>query len=119
MLNSILFLLIGLEVVVLRFDPTYLPVSLLAIPVAVGARFVATGSAVATLKRWYSFQRGTIAVLVWGGLRGGISIALALSLPETEWKPLLLSATYCVVVFSILFQGLTLGRLAKHVLKRD
>ncbi|MBX4936495.1 cation:proton antiporter [Rhizobium binae] len=115
-LNSILFLLIGLEVLVLRFDASYLPLSLLAIPVAVTARLVSTASAVAALKRWYSFHRGTVAVLVWGGLRGGISIALALSLPETEWKPILLSATYFVVVFTILVQGLTLRRVAKRVL---
>lgn len=115
-LNSILFLLIGLEVLVLRFDASYLPLSLLAIPVAVTARLVSTASAIAALKRWYSFHRGTVAVLVWGGLRGGISIALALSLPETEWKPILLSATYFVVVFTILVQGLTLRRVAKRVL---
>ncbi|NLS07954.1 sodium:proton antiporter [Rhizobium sp. P32RR-XVIII] len=118
-LNSILFLLIGLEVLVLRFDASYLPLSLLAIPVAVGARLAATASAVATLRRWYSFQRGTVTVLVWGGLRGGISIALALSLPETDWKPVLLAATYFVVVFTILVQGVTLGRVAKRVLKNN
>lgn len=117
-LNSILFLLIGLEVLVLRFDASYLPLSLLAIPVAVASRLLATATAVTALKRWYSFQRGTVAVLVWGGLRGGISIALALSLPESEWKPILLSATYFVVVFTILVQGLTLGSVAKHVLEQ-
>ncbi|WP_130279899.1 cation:proton antiporter [Rhizobium sp. BK696] len=87
-------------------------------PVAVGARFVATASAVATVKRRYSFQRSTTVVLACDSRRGGITIALALSLPDTEWKPLLLSTTDCVVVFSILVQGLTLGRMASHALER-
>ncbi|UEQ85946.1 sodium:proton antiporter [Rhizobium sp. AB2/73] len=118
-LNAFLFLLIGLEVLVLRFDINFLPISLAAIPVAVGARFLATASAVMVLRNWYEFHRGTISVLVWGGLRGGISIALALSLPETEWKPVLLSATYFVVVFTILVQGLTLRRVAERALSKQ
>ena len=118
-LNSILFLLIGLEVLVLRFEIGFLPIALAAIPIVVAARLLATATSVAVLRKWYHFHRGTLAVLVWGGLRGGISIALALSLPETEWKPMLLSATYFVVVFSILVQGLTLGRLARSLFKEQ
>lgn len=118
-LNSIFFLLIGLEVLILRFDIGFLPIALVAIPIVVGARLLATATSVAVLRKWYHFHGGTVAVLVWGGLRGGISIALALSLPETDWKPMLLSATYFVVISSILIQGLTLGRLARSLFEEQ
>jgi CPA1 family monovalent cation:H+ antiporter len=116
-LNSVLFLLIGLEVLVLRFDASIVPLALAAIPVALAARFASTFIPVTLLRRWYEFVRGTVVVLVWGGLRGGISIALALSLPETPFKAALLAATYAVVIFTIVVQGLTLGRVAARALR--
>ncbi|MBY5370947.1 cation:proton antiporter [Rhizobium leguminosarum] len=116
-LNSVLFLLIGLEVLVLRYEASILPLALAAIPVALAARFASTIIPVTLLRRQYDFVRGTVIVLVWGGLRGGISIALALSLPETPFKAALLAATYAVVIFTIVVQGLTLGKVASGSLR--
>ncbi|MBY5454708.1 MULTISPECIES: sodium:proton antiporter [Rhizobium] len=116
-LNSVLFLLIGLEVLVLRYEASILPLALAAIPVALAARFASTIIPVTLLRRQYDFVRGTVIVLVWGGLRGGISIALALSLPETPFKAALLAATYAVVIFTIVVQGLTLGKVASRSLR--
>lgn len=116
-LNSVLFLLIGLEVLVLRYETSILPFALAAIPVVLAARFASTIIPVTLLRRRYDFVRGTVAVLVWGGLRGGISIALALSLPETPFKAALLATTYSVVIFTIVVQGLTLGKVARRALR--
>jgi CPA1 family monovalent cation:H+ antiporter len=111
-LNSILFLLIGLEVLVLRFDAKLLWLAVSCIPLVLAGRLLATAVPVLILRRWVDFVRGSVVVLTWGGLRGGISIALALSLPETPAKAFLLAATYLVVIFTIIVQGLTLKRLA-------
>ena len=113
-LNSVLFVLIGLEVLVLRFDLGMLPLAAAAVPVALMGRFLSVGAAVGLLGRFIRFPRGTVAVLTWGGLRGGISIALALSLPEGPYKGGLLAATYAVAVFTILVQGGSLGIVARR-----
>lgn len=115
LLNSVLFLLIGLEVLVLRFALGYAMFALASIPLVLAARFLAVAVPVAVLRCVQVFAPGTVPVLTWGGLRGGISIALALSLPEVAEKPPLLAATYAVVVFSIVVQGLTLRRLIERV----
>ncbi|WP_262029200.1 cation:proton antiporter [Microvirga sp. Mcv34] len=107
-LNSVLFLLIGLEVLVLRFDPFFAGLAAASIPLVLLGRFLAVTGPVLMLQGRQEFVRGTIPVLTWGGLRGGISIALALSLPEVAEKPPLLAATYAVVVFTIVVQGLSL-----------
>jgi len=106
-LNSVLFLLIGLEVLILTFDPTFGWLALLCIPLVLIARLIAVSAPLLTLSRFLPFTSGSIPVLTWGGLRGGISVALVLSLPDNEYKPIILTATYAVVLFSIIIQGLT------------
>ena len=114
-LNSVLFLLIGLEVLVLRFDLSFIALAIAAVPLALLARFAAVALPVSLIRRRTEVTRGTVRVLTWGGLRGGISVALALSLPESEIKTVILAATYAVVVFTIIVQGLTLAGLVKRV----
>ena len=107
-LNAMLFLLIGLEVLILEFQADYLFFGLLAIPLILAVRLVAVSLPVLILKRSREFSPGVIKALTWGGLRGGISVALALSLPKGEFRDLILTATYMVVIFSIAVQGTTL-----------
>lgn len=116
-LNSVLFLLIGLEVLVVRFDASFAWLAAACVPLALLGRLSAVALPVAALARVIPFVPGTVAALTWGGLRGGISIALALSLPEVAEKPTLLAATYAVVVFTIVVQGLTLRPLVARVVK--
>ncbi len=114
-LSAVLFLLIGLEVFAVAFDASYLVAGVLAIGLALVARLAAVAVPVLTLKPFRDFSQGVVPIMTWGGLKGGISVALALSLPDSEWKPLILTATYIVVVFSIIVQGLTVAPLAKRV----
>lgn len=108
-LNSVLFLLIGLEVLVLQFAPDFVPLALAAIPIALVARFCAVALPVLALSIRTQFERGAIIILTWAGVRGGISIALALSIGDVTHRPVLLAATYTVAVFTIVVQGLSLG----------
>jgi len=112
-LNSVLFLLIGMEIAAIVFDIGYLFAGLSAIPLMLFARFLAVGTPFVLLRRFTPFTRGALPVLVWGGLRGGISIALALSLPDGQMKELILAATYVVVIFSVVVQGATVGMVAR------
>ncbi|WP_409433437.1 cation:proton antiporter [Litorimonas sp. RW-G-Af-16] len=114
-LNSVLFLLIGLEILVLGLVPEYALVTLLAIPLVLIARLCAVYIPMKVIGTFKNFTKGAIPVLTWGGVRGGISVALALSLPENEYKPLILTATYGVVVFSIIVQGLTVKNVVQRV----
>jgi CPA1 family monovalent cation:H+ antiporter len=115
-LNAVLFVLIGLEVVLLHFEPHFLILGIIAIGLVLLARFISVW-APAQIIRFTNdpFDRHTIRVLTWGGLRGGISIALALSLSPAVGKDLWVAMTYCVVAFSILVQGLTVGKLARKI----
>ncbi|MDE2135303.1 MAG: sodium:proton antiporter [Alphaproteobacteria bacterium] len=115
MLNLVLFFFIGLEVIVLRFNMGLLPLALCAIPIVILARLLSVSVAVGGLKAFAHFPRGTISFLTWGGLRGGISIALALSLPDMPHRPLFVAATYCVAFFTIVVQGLTFPILIKKL----
>ncbi len=115
-LNAVLFLLIGLEVLALAFDLNHLLLGLAAIPLVLVARLVSVGVPVGLLGLRRSFTPGAVPIMVWGGLRGGISVALVLSLPEHADKPLLLTATYVVVIFSIIVQGLTMRAVVRRLL---
>ena len=110
-LNSVLFLLIGLEVLVMNFDPSLSLIFAAAIPIALLGRLVSVSAPILLLSFLQTFSPGSIAILTWGGLRGGVSVALALSLPDSEAKPMILGATFAVVIFSIVVQGLTVKRV--------
>lgn len=113
-LNSVLFLLIGLEVLVIADNFEHLWFSLIAIPVVLVARALSVSIPISILSRWQTFKKGAVLVLIWGGLRGGIAVALALSLPENEYKATILSITYGVVLFSIIVQGLSIKKLVER-----
>ncbi len=114
-LNAILFLLIGFEVFAVTFTENILLTGAAAIALALVARLAAVAVPIFLLRPFRSFSAGVIPIMTWGGLKGGISVALALSLPDSEWKPLILGATYIIVIFSIIVQGLTVARLAARV----
>ncbi|GHB31727.1 cation:proton antiporter [Salinicola rhizosphaerae] len=114
-LNALLFVIIGLELLALPFHWNYLLVAVPLIALLIAVRFIVVAVPVSLAHR--HFRRGSIAVLTWGGLRGGISVALALSLPPGDSRDILLNVTYLIVLFSIVSQGLTIGTLVRRVLK--
>ena len=119
-LNSLLFLLIGLEVLILRLDPLALLLATVAVPIVIVSRFIAVGTPVFIPRINRLMSRLNVVFLTWAGIRGGISIALALSIPEGPAKAPILAATYAVVLFSVIVQGSTLGFVARHtVLAQD
>ena len=117
-LNSVLFLLIGLEVLVVQLDASLAWLAITSIPLVVAARWVAVSVPIYLLALRMDFTPGAIPVLTWGGLRGGISVALALSLPAVAAKPPILVATYVVVIFSIIVQGLTVQMVVHRTVFR-
>jgi CPA1 family monovalent cation:H+ antiporter len=110
-LNAVLFLLIGLEVLVITTKGSYLIAGMVMIPVVLLARFISVGLPVTFMRRIRDFSPHAVKIMTWGGLRGGISVALALSIPSGPEREVLLTVTYIIVVFSILVQGLTIERL--------
>jgi CPA1 family monovalent cation:H+ antiporter len=114
-LNAILFLLIGIEVFAVTFDVNAIWGGILCIILALIARAAAVAIPLLILRPFRHFTSDVIPIMTWGGLKGGISVALALSLPDSEWKPVILAATYMVVIFSIIIQGLTIAPLANRL----
>ena len=113
-LNSVLFLLIGMEIMAIVMNGSFVFAGIAAIPLILLARFLAVGLPFALLRPFTPFTRGALPILVWGGLRGGISIALALSLPDGPMKDPILTVTYVVVIFSVVVQGATMGMAARR-----
>ena len=115
LLNTLLFVLIGMEMLVLTFKVDYVLAGLLAIPIILGCRYLSLLLPINFFKERLDFVPNTNLIMTWGGLRGGISIALALGLSEEMNRDMFLVITYVVVVFSILVQGLTVGKLVKKL----
>lgn len=116
-LNAILFVLIGFELLIVSVETSYIIFGLITIPVALLARYIALSGPIALFQKKLDFSPKTGLLMTWGGIRGGISIALALSLEPQMSREFFLTVTYIIVVFSIIGQGLTLGPLVKRVLK--
>jgi CPA1 family monovalent cation:H+ antiporter len=113
-LNAVLFMLIGLEVLVMPFRAHYLLAGAAAVALSLAARWASVESLVRLLRLRRDFCPGTVSVLTWGGLRGGLSVAMALSLPPSRYRNVILAVTYCVVVFSVLVQGLTIAPVTRR-----
>ena len=118
-LNAVLFVLIGFEIIVLTFTGEYLLAAVLMIAVVLLARFICVGIPIGVMReRFYlDFTPHAVKLLTWGGVRGGISVALALSLPLGAERDAILTVTYVIVLFSIVVQGLTIGKLIKYTLQ--
>jgi CPA1 family monovalent cation:H+ antiporter len=113
-LNAVLFLLLGLEVFAVPAGPGAIAASLLIVPIVLVARFVSVSVPITAMSLRGRYRRGIVPILTWCGLRGGISVAMMLSLPIFPGRDYLLACTYAVVVFSILVQGLTVRRVLVH-----
>ena len=118
-LNAVLFVMIGFEVILISFTFPMLVGGAFAIAITLAARWLTAGLPVKAGSGWFALPHGSSHVLVWGGLRGGISVALALSVQAGPQREAILALTYCVVVFSILVQGLTIGRVIQVALGKS
>ncbi|MFI5185390.1 MAG: cation:proton antiporter, partial [Chitinophagales bacterium] len=114
-LNAVLFILIGFEMLIISIRGNLLWISFMAIPLVLFARWLAVSVPIFALSFKRAFEKNSIAILTWGGLRGGISVALALSLPDHMHRQEFLAITYMVVIFSIVVQGLTIGKMARKL----
>lgn len=116
LLNALLFVLIGLEILVLSFNGNYIIAGVIAILFVLLSRYISLLLPVKFFEKKLDFVPNTSKIMTWGGLRGGISIALALSLSGMDHYELILNVTYIVVIFSIIVQGLSVGKLAKRLI---
>ena len=119
LMNAILFLLIGFEMLIVPFNMTLFWLGCIAIVIVLFARFVSVSLPIMILKNKKPFEKNTIPILTWGALRGGISVALALSVPKYMYGDMFVTITYIVVLFSIIGQGLTIGKFAKKLAEND
>lgn len=117
-LNAILFVLIGLELLIITINAEYILLGVLAIPIALVSRYLALSGPIILFRKKLEFIPKTGLLMTWGGIRGGISIALALSLEPIMERELFLTVTYVIVVFSIIIQGLSIGPLVKKILSK-
>jgi CPA1 family monovalent cation:H+ antiporter len=115
LLNLVLFGLIGLEFIALEPGAAALVPALAAIPIVLLGRWMSVGLPIVVIGRFRAFMPNTVAIMTWGGLRGGISVALALSLSADAGRATILPATYAVVIFSLLVQALTLPRVVRRL----
>jgi len=119
LLNAVLFILIGMELLILTYDVNYIIAGLLVIPFILLCRYASLWLPVKLFEKKLDFVRHTNFIMTWGGLRGGISIALALSLSNEMNREMFLVMTYIVVVFSILVQGLSIEKIMKKLLPKN
>lgn len=114
-LNAVLFLLIGLEIFALTFNLDAYKAGMIMIPVLLAIRFLSVAMPMTLLRKRRVFSDGAIGILTWGALRGGVPVALALSLPPSAERDYIIIVTYCIVLFSIIVQGLTVGKVVEKL----
>jgi len=114
-MNAVLFVLIGLRLIVLDYNNIYLIIGLFTVPIVLFSRYFSIRLPLFILRKWVDFNKKDQLLMTWGGLRGGLSIAMALSLASEANKDLIVFITYVMVLFSILVQGLTVGRFARRL----
>jgi CPA1 family monovalent cation:H+ antiporter len=119
LLNVVLFVLVGLEVLILNLSGQQILAGLVAVCAMLISRFISVGSTITIMRQFRDFSPHVVKILTWGGLRGGISVALALSLPDSETRDLLVVCTYVAVLFSVLVQGVTLPSLLRYATKTE
>ncbi len=119
LMNAILFLLIGFEMLIVAFNLTLLWLGCMAIVIVLFARLISVSIPIIISKNKKAFEKNAIPILTWSALRGGISVALALAVPKYMYGNMFVSITYIVVLFSIVVQGLTIGKFAKKLREKD
>ena len=113
--NAILFLLIGLEMLIIKIHPTIMVIGGMMILIVLLARWFSVSVPVAVLRFKIKFEKNAVTILTWGGLRGGLSVAMALSLSQNMHRDEFVLITYIIVIFSIIVQGLTIGKVAEKL----